>query len=207
LPRLSGWRVVGASDDANALQDFEDPGCLKVQSDPMKEQSMHTKSVLAGAALAVAGRALLVQLLLLKFGRDVKKLNAGDHSTLLDAYADGAVLRFNDGDHRWAGDWVGKAAIDRFLQNFTAAGLQGEIKRIAISGPPWAATMMVRFDDHADGPDGTRLYENRTVLVMRTRWGKVVDHEDFYIDTGAILAFDGKLTELGVPPVPKTAGS
>jgi limonene-1,2-epoxide hydrolase len=98
---------------------------------------------------------------------------------------------------------VGKAAIDRFLQNFTAAKLQGEIKQLAISGPPWALTMMVRFDDHADGPDGARIYENRTVLVMGTKWGKVVDHEDFYVDTGRILALDGKLTELGVAPVPK----
>ena len=100
---------------------------------------------------------------------------------------------------------MGKAAIDRFLQNFTAAKLQGEIKQLAISGPPWALTMMARFDDHADGPDGTRLYENRTVLVMRTKWGKVTDHEDFYIDTSSFPAFDRKLTELGVTPIPKTA--
>lgn len=169
---------------------------------------MRLKSVFAGAALAIAGRALLPQLLLTKFGRDVARLNAGDHSTLLDAYAEDAVLRFNDGEHRWAGDWVGKAGIDRFLQNFTAAKVQGEIRQIALSGPPWALTMWVRFDDHADGPDGTRLYENRTVLVMRTRWGKVVEHEDFYVDTGAIAAFDRKLTDLGVDPVPKEpAGS
>ncbi len=164
---------------------------------------MHLKSAVTGAGLAIAGRALLPQLLLVKFGRDVKKLNAGDHSTLLDAYAEHAVLRFNDGDHRWAGDWVGKANIDRFLQNFANAKVQGEIKQIALSGPPWALTMMVRFDDHADGPDGTRLYENRTVLVMRTKWGKVVDHEDFYVDTGSIEALDRKLTEIGVAPVPK----
>jgi ketosteroid isomerase-like protein len=165
---------------------------------------MRSKSVFAGVALAVAGRALLLRALLVKFGRDVRRLNAGDHSTLLSAYADDAVLRFNDGDHRWAGDWVGKPAIDRFLQNFTAAKVQGEIKQIALAGPPWALTMLVRFDDHADGPDGTRLYENRTVLVLRTKWGRIVDHEDFYVDTGAIEAFDRTLTELGVAPVPKT---
>lgn len=166
---------------------------------------MGHKSVFTGAALAVAARALLPQLLLVKFGRDVERLNAGDHSTLLAAYADDAVLRFNDGDHRWAGEWTGKPAIDRFLQNFTAAKVQGEISQLAISGPPWALTMWVRFDDHADGPDGTRLYENRTVLVLRTKWGKVVDQEDFYVDTGGILAFDRKLTELGVAPVPRPA--
>ena len=63
--------------------------------------------------------------------------------------------------------------------------------------------MLVRFDDHVDGPDGTRLYENRTVLVLRTKWGKIVDHEDFYMDTGRIEEFDRKLTELGVEPMPK----
>lgn len=163
---------------------------------------MRLKTLLTGAALAVGGRALLPRLLLVKFGRDVERLNAGDHSTLLAAYADDAVLHFNDGDHRWAGDWVGKAAIDRFLQNFVAAKVQGEIDQIAVSGPPWSLTVMVRFDDHADGPDGARLYENRTVLVLRTKWGKVVDQEDFYVDTGRILAFDRKLTELGIAPVP-----
>ena len=166
---------------------------------------MQLKSLVTGAALATAGRALVPRLLLLKFARDVKRLNAGDHSTLLDAYADDAVLRFNDGDHRWAGDWAGKPAIDRFLQNFTAARIQGEIRQIAVSGPPWALTMWVRFDDHADAPDGTRLYENRTVLVLRTRNGKVVEQEDFYVDTTNMVAFDRSLSELGVVAVPKAA--
>jgi ketosteroid isomerase-like protein len=165
---------------------------------------MHPKSMFTGAALAVLGRALLPQLLLVKFRRDVKKLNAGDHSTLLEAYADDAVLRFNEGDHRWAGEWRGKANIDRFLQNFTAAKVQGTIRQITISGPPWALTMMVRFDDYADGPDGTRLYENRTVLVMRTRWGKVVEQEDFYVDTSRMVVLDRALTERGVAPIPKS---
>jgi hypothetical protein len=65
--------------------------------------------------------------------------------------------------------------------------------------------MMVRFDDHADGPDGTRLYENRTVLVMRTKWGKVVDHEDFYKDTQRIEALESELRRLGVEAVPPPA--
>ncbi len=162
---------------------------------------MNRKSLITGAALAVTARALLPQLLLAKFRPDVAKLNAGDHSSLLAAFADDAVLHFNDGDHRWAGDWVGKPSIDRFLRNFTAAKVQGEIKEVTTSGPPWALTMWVRFDDHADAPDGTRLYENRTVLVLRTKWGKVVDQEDFYVDTEAIAALDRKLTELGVAPI------
>jgi len=39
--------------------------------------------------------------------------------------------------------------------------------------------MTVRFDDHVDGPERKGIYANRTVLVLRTRGGKVVDQEDF----------------------------
>lgn len=158
-------------------------------------------SLLAGAALGLGARALLPRLLLLKFKPDVAKLNAGDYKPLLSSYADDFVLHFNEGPHRWSGDWVGKPAFDRFLQNFTAAGLQGEIKSVTTSGPLWALTMWVRFDDHADAPDGTRIYENQTVLVLRTRWGKVVEQHDFYFDTGAIMTMEEALVERGVPAV------
>jgi ketosteroid isomerase-like protein len=166
---------------------------------------MKLRPFLAGAAVALAARAALPRLLLLKFAPAVAKLNAGDHSALLDNYADDFVLHFHDGPHRWSGDWVGKAAMDRFLQNFTGAGIQGEIKGIATSGPLWALTMWVRFDDHADAPDGTRLYTNSTVLVLRTRFGKVVEQHDFYVDTQSILDLDRKLEELGVEAVPAPA--
>ena len=158
--------------------------------------------VLAGGAVALGARALLPKLLKLKFDRDVEKLNSCDYSSLLDAYADDAVLHFNEGDHRWSGDWKGRDGIERFLRNFTAAKVQGTIRQIAVSGPPWALTMLVRFDDHADAPDGERIYENRTVLVLKTKWGKVVEQEDFYSDTTRILEMDRKLDEMGVTAVP-----
>jgi ketosteroid isomerase-like protein len=161
---------------------------------------MEPRSFITGAAAAVGVRALLPVALKAKFKVDVAKLNAGEHAALLTAYADDAVLHFNEGNHRWAGKHVGKPAIDRFLRDYTAAKVQGEIKQITVSGPPWALVMWVRFDDHADGPDGTRLYANRTVLVLRTRWGKVVEQEDFYVDTAPIEALDAKLTELGIAP-------
>lgn len=166
---------------------------------------MKLSNLLAGAALGLAARAALPRLLLLKFAPSVEKLNAGDHKPLLDSYADDFVLHFHDGPHRWRGDWVGKAGMDRFLRNFTAAGVQGEIVGMATSGPLWALTMWVRFDDHADAPDGTRIYENSTVLVLRTRWFKVVEQHDFYVDTQEIVDFDRRLEELGVEAVPATA--
>jgi ketosteroid isomerase-like protein len=159
-------------------------------------------SLAAGAALGLGTRALLVRGLRAKFSRDLERLNRGDYRSLLDGYADDAVLVFTDGEHRWAGTHRGKPAIERFLKDFTAAGLQGELGDVLISGPPWALTLAARFDDHATGPDGEVLYRNRVVLLLRTRWGKIVRHEDFYEDTTRIAAFDRRLSELGILPVP-----
>jgi len=158
-------------------------------------------SFLAGAGAAIAVRALMPRLLLLKFRRDLRSLNAGDFGPLLGSYAEGAVLRFNPGPHRWAGEHRGRPAIERFLADFTAAGLQGEIRELWTAGPPWALTLIVRFDDHANGPDGENLYSNRVAIVLRTRWGKVVEQEDFYEDTGRIEVLEQHLTRLGIRPI------
>lgn len=155
----------------------------------------------AGAAGALGARTLLVRAVQLKLRRDLAKLNAGDHRPLLAGYADDAVLAFNDGNHRWAGEHRGKPAIERFLQDFTAAGLRGELRDLHVGGPPWALTMMLRFDDHATGPNGEELYRNRVAMLVRTRWGKIVRHEDFYEDTERIEAFERRLGELGIAPV------
>jgi len=152
----------------------------------------------AGAALA--GRAILSRALLVKFRRDVRAINAGDHQPILSVYAEDAVLRFNEGDHRWSGEHRGKAAIDRFLRDFTRAGLQGEIRELFVAGPPWRLTLIARFDDWARAPDGEEIYRNRTVLLIRTRWGKIVHHEDFYEDTERIDALEARLRELGIHP-------
>lgn len=151
--------------------------------------------VAVGVAAGLGARATVLVALRGKFRGDVRRLNAGDPSTLLAAYADDAVLHFPQGDHRFSGPWRGRAAIERFLTTFVASRVQGRLRDVAVSGPPWALTMWVRFDDHADADDGTRLYENRAVLVLRTRWGRVVDHEDFFTDTERIAAFDRALAE------------
>jgi ketosteroid isomerase-like protein len=151
------------------------------------------RSFIWGAIAALGLRTLSVQLLKVKFNGDVAKLNNGDYNSLLSVYGEDFVLHFNEGPHRWSGDWHGRSGMERFLQIFTSAGVHGEIKRIAVSGPPWAMTLWVRFDDHADAADGTRLYENQTVLVLRTRFGKIVEQHDFYTDTTRIVEFDRKL--------------
>lgn len=159
------------------------------------------RSALLGAGAAIAARAILPHVVLLKLRRDVRRLNAGDYRPMLSGYADDAVLHFNEGPHRWSGVYRGKPAIERFLREFVGAGVTGEIRSLWLGGPPWALTLVARFDDRATGPDGEELYANRVVIVARTRWGRIVEHEDFYLDTARIVAFEEKLRQLGLEPV------
>jgi ketosteroid isomerase-like protein len=155
-------------------------------------------AAIAGFAGAIAARALFIRALEFRFHRVTRALNAGDFGPLLSNYAEDALLRFNDREHRWAGEHRGRPAIARFLENFVAAGLKGEIAELFMAGPPWRLTLLVRFDDHAHGPAGEELYRNRTVLLVRMRWGRIVLHEDFYEDTQRILELESSLTALGI---------
>jgi ketosteroid isomerase-like protein len=161
----------------------------------------HRSGLIAGVSGALLARAALIRVLLFKLRRDVASLNAGDHGPLLAGYAEDAVLHFNEGPHRWSGEHRGKAKIDRFLRDFTRAGINGELRALWIGGPPWAMTLVVRFDDWAEGPGGEQLYANRTLLLARTRWGRIVEQQDFYEDTSRILVLEERLRELGVEPV------
>lgn len=159
------------------------------------------RSMLIGAGAAMGGRALVSHLVLLKLRRDVRRLNEGDYGPVLSSYAEDAVMRFNPGPHRWSGEHRGKPAIERFLQNFTQAGIRGAIGEIWLAGPPWAFRVAVRFDDGARGPEGEELYANRVAMTLRTRWGRVVEQDDFFADTAPIVRFEERLQALGVEPV------
>jgi ketosteroid isomerase-like protein len=162
------------------------------------------RGFLWGVAAALGARALLHRVLLAQFKRNVAALNAGDYRPLLANYAEDAVLHFNDGPHRWAGEHRGKAAIERFLAEFVGAGLKGEILELWTGGTPWAMTMAVRFDDEARA-GGERLYANRVAMVIRTRWGRIVEQQDFYEDSAKIPAFEQALREHGIEPVAEPA--
>jgi hypothetical protein len=110
-------------------------------------------------------------------------------------------LHFNAGRHRWSGDFVGKPEIERFLKNFVAAGLRGELGRLWTSGRPWALEVCVHFNDEAHGPDGEQIYANRDRAVGAPRWGRIVEQRDYYEDTVRILELDSKLHQLGIPAV------
>jgi len=158
-------------------------------------------AAVAGLTAGLALRPLLRRILIARLRGDIARINEGDYRPFLSAYADDAVLVFNDGPHRWAGEHHGKAAIERFLRDFVAAGLKVELKDLWLSGPPWRMVVIGRLDDEARGPEGELLYSNRVVVLLQTRWGKIVRHDDFYVDTARMAGFEDALRDLGIDPV------
>ena len=89
------------------------------------------------------------------------------------------VRRLNEGDYRGLLSGYAEDAVLRFR----------------------ALTLAARFDDRATGADGEPLYAIRVMMMVRTRWGRIAEQEDFYLDTGRIDAFEEKLRMLGIEPV------
>jgi ketosteroid isomerase-like protein len=153
-----------------------------------------TPLLLAGAAAAATGRAAYLAGIRALLRRNAAALMAGDPGPLLRMYADDAELVF-PGRHSWARTYRGKTEIEAFLRRFHATGLRGEIGAILVDGPPWDTRIALEFADWID-EGAERVYENRAVLVLRTRWGRVV-REELYEDTQ-------KVAELDRRPAPAT---
>jgi ketosteroid isomerase-like protein len=141
---------------------------------------------------AVLARPLYVWAVKAMLHRNVAALMRGDVGPLAQMYADDAVLEF-PGEHSWGPEYRGRAEIEGFLRRFVAAGLRGEIVDVFVSGPPWATRIAVLFDDWAFRDD-RKVYENRAVIVLQTRFGKVV-RERIYEDTQKVAAFDEELVQ------------
>jgi ketosteroid isomerase-like protein len=120
--------------------------------------------------------------------RNIKALRAGDPRPLIAGYAEGAVLVF-PGPSTWGGEYRGRDAIAGFLNRFVADGLTGEAHEILVNGPPWRTTAAVLFTATARDDAGVTVYDNRAVLFVRARWGKITYQEDFE-DTHKSEAFD-----------------
>ena len=150
---------------------------------------------LLGLPLAGAAYGALTKRLLRMYAA---RLMDGDIDGFLRFYADDATLEF-PGDNSWGPAYRGKDEIRGFLERFLSVGLRGEVHEIAITGPPWAATVFVRFTDRVRAPDGTLVYENDAVIRLESRWGKVV-RERVYEDTEKVAELDRYL-EANAPAV------
>jgi ketosteroid isomerase-like protein len=133
--------------------------------------------------------------------RNIARLNAGDYRPAFAMFASDATLTF-PGANTWASMFRplargrravpthrGRAEIEAFLRRYTQQGIQMEVEDIVVNGPPWRARAAIRCHDWVSGQDGNDLYNNRAVLWVRTRWGRIVEQED-YEDTERSAAYD-----------------
>jgi ketosteroid isomerase-like protein len=143
-----------------------------------------TTALLAAPLAQAVYAAALKALLRWQAGR----LMEGDVDAFLQFYADDATIEF-PGDNSWGPVYRGKDEIRGFLERFLRVGLRGEIHEVLVSGPPWDTTVCVHFTDHARAPDGELVYENDAMIVLKSRWGKVV-RERVYEDTEKVAELD-----------------
>jgi ketosteroid isomerase-like protein len=140
--------------------------------------------------------------------RNVAALNAGDAEPTLAMFAPDARLAF-PGLNSWStqirpterGRAVfdthrGRDEIAAFLRRYVETGIQMEVEDVLVAGPPWRTRVAVRAHVWAVGPEGADVYTNRAVLLVTSRWGRVLHQED-YEDTERAAEFDAVRGEAG----------
>jgi ketosteroid isomerase-like protein len=121
---------------------------------------------------------------------NVKKLFDALGRRDVDYVVAGMASRFEHifpGDHTLGGVRHTRPTIRAWFERLfrVLPGLSFEIKHIAVSGGPWATTVVVEWRDFATLADGTR-YVNDGAHVIQLRWGKVaVLHA--YLDTHTMI--------------------
>jgi ketosteroid isomerase-like protein len=132
----------------------------------------------------------------------IKKLNQGDYRLMLKMAHPDFELAF-PGRNSWATMFrpqntgrlrhathrgVGEASA--FAERFVAEGVQFQIEDILVNGPPWNTRIAVRAHNFIAGPQGhDDAYNNRALLFLELRWGRLVRWED-YEDTERVAAWD-----------------
>jgi ketosteroid isomerase-like protein len=127
--------------------------------------------------------------------RNMARASAGDIAPTLRLDADDVRFRF-PGDSSWATDLQGKERLEPWLRRFADVGIQIHPDEVVLKGFPWNQTICIRGEDHLDGPDGSRVYENRYVIWGRIAWGKLREYE-VYEDTQKSKELDRYLEEIG----------
>lgn len=134
-------------------------------------------------------------------GRNIDALNDGRHEPVLAAFAEDAILAF-PGVNGYSGQFRtpapgrhafdshrGRDEIAAFLRRYVDDGIQMSIEDILVNGPPWHTRIAVRAHVWSPGPDGSDVYDNRAVLMIDARWGRIRRQED-YEDTERAATFD-----------------
>ena len=132
--------------------------------------------------------------------RNIARLNEGRAEPALAMFAEDATLTF-PGDNPWSRQLRapypgrepspthrGRDEIEAFLRRYVEHGIQMAVEDVLVNGPPWNTRVAVRVHDWIPGPDGDR-YANRAVLMVRARWGRIREQED-YEDTERVTAYE-----------------
>ena len=123
--------------------------------------------------------------------RTMAHTREGDIGPTLRMEADDVRFRF-PGNNSWAGEFVGKREVERWLRRFAAVGIQIYPDEVVLKGFPWNQILCVRGHDHLRSPAGELVYDNRYVIWARMSWGKLKDYE-VYEDTEKAKALDDYL--------------
>lgn len=126
--------------------------------------------------------------------RNMRRLDeTGDVKPLLSTYAKDVRFTF-PGDTSWAGEYVGREAVGRWVQRFHEVGLKLDPHDIVIGGPPWNTKVVVHFTDQWDAPAGDHHYRNSGTIFGTVRWGRMTEYA-VYEDTHRSAALDAYLAE------------
>jgi ketosteroid isomerase-like protein len=132
----------------------------------------------------------------------IDKLNAGDYSLMLAMAHPDFELAF-PGQNSWATMFRsqepgrhrhvthrGVEEATAFAERFTAEGIQFAVEDILVNGPPWNTRIALRVHGFIRGAPGEAdAYNNRAILFLEVRWGRLVRWED-YEDTQRVAAWD-----------------
>lgn len=132
----------------------------------------------------------------------IKRLNHGDYALMLKMASPDLQLAF-PGENSWSTMFRpqhpgrerhvthrGLAEVTAFADRFVAEGIQFQIEDILVNGPPWNTRIAVRAHDFIPRAGGAAdAYNNRAVLFLELRWGRLVRWED-YEDTERVAAWD-----------------
>lgn len=135
----------------------------------------------------------------------INKLNDGDYALMLKMAAPDFELAF-PGENSWASMFRPQVrgrerhathqGIDEataFAERFVNQGIQFRIEDILVNGAPWNTRIALRVCSFIPGPDGgSDVYNNRALLFLEVRWGRLVRWED-YEDTQRVAAWDESL--------------
>jgi len=87
----------------------------------------------------------------------------------------------------------GRAEIQAFMQRFVDMKIEMVVEDVLVNGPPWNLRIAARVHHWIVIPNGEDIYTNRAVLFATSRWGRIVEQED-YEDTTRVADFDDYLS-------------